>query len=477
MRGFAGRRRELAILQAEVEAIRASGEGRFVTVRGRRRVGKSWLVEEFIDRSRLPHVFFAASKHTPERELTLLAEKIASSSLPSRAVAQGGIVFQTWEAALVTAAAGATREQPSVIVIDEFPWLLESRSSGEVEGSVNTAWERSLSRQPVLLILVGSDLGMMSALTEYGRPLHQRPTRELVVMPLSPVEVAQLTGRHGVDALEAYLVTGGFPKIAGSWRAGTLREFLSEALADEGHPLVSTGRLILDAEFPPGAQARSILSVIGPDERTHKAIAEETRIEPKNLTPPLRTLMDRKRVVEARLPLSTAPSTDTRYGVTDPYLRFYLRFIEAQLAEIERRRGRMLLAGILAAWETFRGRSIEPLIREGIEHLLPDPRFGEASVVGGYWTKRNDPEIDLVGADRRRPPVKGIAFIGSIKWRARAPFDGSDVADLIRKAAQVPGVTPSTRLVGVSRAGFEPARVQLSAALEADELLAAFPAG
>lgn len=474
MKGFVGRERELAVLNAEIEAIRTDRQGRFVTVRGRRRVGKSWLVEEFIERSRLPHVFFAASKHTPERELTLFAEKIASSTLPSATVVSGGTLFTTWEAVLVTAASGATREQPSVIVIDEFPWLLEGRSASEIEGSINTAWERTLSRQPVLLILVGSDLGMMSALTEYGRPLHQRPTREMVVPPLSPIEVARLTGRTGSDALDAYLVTGGFPKIAGTWTSGSLREFLTDALADEGHPLVSTGRLILDAEFPPGAQARSILSVIGADERPHKAIADETRIESKNLTPPLRTLIDRKRVIEARLPLSIARSTDTRYGVTDPYLRFYLRFVDAQLAEIERGRGRVLVPGILAAWETFRGRSIEPLIREAIEHLLPDPRFGDASVVGGYWTKKNDPEIDLIGADRRKPPVKRIAFIGSIKWRARGRFDGSDLAELIRKGAQIPGVTTSTPLVGVSRAGFEPIRAQLAAALDGDELLAAF---
>ncbi len=75
MRGFYGRRQELARLDADLEAIRSDGRGRLITVRGRRRVGKSWLIEEFIERSKAPHVFFAASRQTPERELARFGER------------------------------------------------------------------------------------------------------------------------------------------------------------------------------------------------------------------------------------------------------------------------------------------------------------------------------------------------------------------------------------------------------------------
>jgi hypothetical protein len=43
----------------------------------------------------------------------------------------------------------------------------------------------------------------------------------------------------------------------------SLREFLADQLADDGTPLVTTGRLILDSEFGANTQARSILSVLG----------------------------------------------------------------------------------------------------------------------------------------------------------------------------------------------------------------------
>ncbi len=480
MKGFVGRRSLLDRLTAEVDEARTTGQGRFVTVRGRRRVGKSWLIEEFIERSGLPAVFFAASGQTPERELALFAEKLAQSTLPSAELASN-VRFETWEAALVAASSQATADNPSVIVLDEFPDLCELRRNSEgdltgspQEGSLRKAWDQVLSRRPVLLILVGSDLSMMEALTLYGRPLHQRPTRELVVPPLNPHEVAVMTGRAGAQALEAYLVTGGFPKIAAAWTEGDLRSFLEGSLADDGSPLVSTGRLILEAEFRSSVQARSVLSAIGTGSRTNKAISDASGITTNHLTYPLKVLLD-KRVIATSLPLSARSSTDRRYAVADPYLRFYLQFLDLGYGEIERGRGRILVPGIIESWDTYLGLAVEPIIRSAIENLLPDARFGSAQVVGGFWNRDHSVEVDLIGADRRDPPVEAVAFIGSIKWRQRKPATGSDIAELIRSGSQIGGVTSDTRLVLVTRAGIQDVKAPLAAVLEPDELLASFP--
>jgi AAA+ ATPase superfamily predicted ATPase len=480
LKGFVGRRSLLERLVAEVDEIRRTGQGRFVTIRGRRRVGKSWLVEEFLERSGLPAVFFPASGQTAERELSLFAGQLAQSRLPSAELA-ADVRFETWEAALVAASSGAEVASPSVIVLDEFPDLCEFKrdADGEItgspeEGSLRKAWDQVLSRRPVLLVLIGSDLSMMEALTAYGRPLHQRPSRELVVPPLNPREVAAMTGRSGAEALEAFLVTGGFPKIAAAWSGGGLRSFLERSLADDGSPLVSTGRLILQAEFRSSVQARSVLSAIGTGARTNKAIADATGITTNHLTYPFRVLTD-KRVIATGLPLSTKASTDRRYAVADPYLRFYLRFLDAGYGEIERGRGRVLVPWIMKSWETYLGLAIEPLIRDAIESVLPDERFGGAQVVGGFWNRDHSVQVHLIGADRREPPVGGIAFIGSVKWHPRRPATGSDIAELVRSGARIPGVTSDTPLVVVTRSGVRDVRATLSAVLGPDELLESFP--
>ena len=315
---------------------------------------------------------------------------------------------------------------------------------------------------------------MMEALTVYGRPLYQRPSRELVVPPLNPREVAAMTGLTGAEAVESYLVTGGFPKIAAAWGSGGLRPFLERSFADDGSPLVSTGRLILEAEFRASVQARSVLSAIGMGARTNKAIAGATGITTNHLTYPFKVLID-KRVIATKLPLSMKASSDRRYVVADPYFRFYLRYLDGAYGEIERGRGRALVPGILSTWETYVGMAVEPLVREAIEQILPDDRLGDAEVVGGFWNRDHSVEIDLIGADRREPPVQQISFIGSIKWRQRRPATSSDIAGLVRSGTRVPGVTPDTRLVLVTRSGVQDVGLPVAAILTPDELLASYP--
>ena len=128
-------------------------------------------------------------------------------------------------------------------------------------GAVQTAWDRTLSKQPVLLLLVGSDQAMMEMITTPRQPLHQRPSREMLVPPLNPAEAAALSGLAGAEALDSYLVTGGFPKVVRAKMGRSLKDFLADQLADDGTALVTTGRLILDSEFGTNTQARSILSV------------------------------------------------------------------------------------------------------------------------------------------------------------------------------------------------------------------------
>ena len=476
MRQFVGRADLLDRLTSEWKNVQGNGDGRMVTVRGRRRVGKTWLVEEFVERVLPPAVFFAASHQTDDRELSLFAQELAASTLPSRRLGEGA-QFTNWQSALVAAAIETDRARPNVIVIDEFPYLLGSteQSRSAVLGAVQTAWDRTLSKQPVLLILVGSDLSMMEQITSHGRPLYQRTSREIVVPPLDPAEAAKLSGLSGADALDSYLVTGGFPKVVRAKMGQSLKDFLDDQLADDGSPLVTTGRQVLDAELTPNIQARAILSVLGEGFRRRTDIAKEIGVVERNLQPPLDTLVEKKRIVDRRRPLSLSTSRDTRYEIVDPYLRFFMRFIERYRGEIERGRGRVVAKKILLDWPTYRGKAIEALVREAIDEILPDPRFGAANVVGGFWTEDYQTEIDLIGADRREPPAGQISFIGTVKWRESKPMTQPDFNALVRQGAAVPGVGSDTKAVGVSRAGFDPAAAGMfDVALEPDELLAAW---
>ena len=66
-------------------------------------------------------------------------------------------------------------------------------------------------------------------------------------------------------------------------------------------------------------------------------------------------------------------------------------------------------------------------MRDAIQMMLPDPRFGAAEFVGSFWNRDNSVEVDLVGG-RGQAGSREIDFVGSIKWRERDKFDRSDSA-------------------------------------------------
>ena len=229
--------------------------------------------------------------------------------------------------------------------------------------------------------------------------------------------------------------------------------------------------------MPTAVAARTILSVIGAGARTHKGIVDGSGIEGKHLGYSLRSLAEKSIVVSA-LPLSAAKSDARRYHVGDPYLRFWLRFIEPIRGEIGRGIGATNAPRIARLFNDYSGTAVEPIVRSSIERMSAagDARLGGARVVGGYWTKDNQVEVDLVGADRDEPGEGlRLAFIGTVKWRSTRPLDGSDIADLEKATMRMTGADPTTPVVAVSRRGFQ--RIARPfVGVSAEEILEAFPA-
>ena len=452
MTRFVGRQKELAVLSRELglvaEEVGGERPGRCLLVRGRRRVGKSRLVERFVDRADVPAVFFTATGASRAEDLRGLVQDVGESTLPARTLFTSANPAD-WGAALTLLAAALPDDRPSVVVIDEVPYLMDPERA--FEGLLQRAWDRELVRKPVLLVLIGSDLSMMEALNSYERPFHQRG-REMVVGPLNPAEVARMLGLPPAQAFDAALVTGGLPLVCADWPSGAgLDDFLKDALGNPVSPLLVSAERSLAAEFPQQAQAAAVLTAIGSGERTFTNIAKAAGgIGSTPLQRALTLLVD-KRVVAAELPLSTRPSRDRRYRVEDPYLRFWLHFVQPHMAEIERGRGDLTLDRIRQGWTAWRGRAVEPLVREALARILPDGEVPAAPAVGGYWTRTNDVEIDIVGADRA-PVARRLLFVGSIKWLERSTFDRHDMAALLKHRAALTDEPLPT--VAVSRSGF-----------------------
>jgi uncharacterized protein len=233
-------------------------------------------------------------------------------------------------------------------------------------------------------------------------------------------------------------------------------DHLRQELANPLSPLLMAGELSLLGEFPEGSRTSAVLEAVGSGERAFTMIAtaagDATPLSSGTLAPILDTLLS-KRVLAADSPLSTRPDTkNKRYRIADSYLRFWLAFLQRGLPLVERGRGDLLLDRIDRSWTSWRGRAVEPIVRESLTRLAPDDRWPDTEAVGGWWNRQNNPEIDLVGADRQ-PTARTIHFLGSIKWLEAQSFDRRDYNCLVRDMLAVPGASQETPLVAVSRSG------------------------
>lgn len=451
---FYGRSREIAMLDRFLKRVQDGGRtgrpGKAVLIRGRRRVGKSRLVEEFIDRAGVPSLFYTASAQSnTATDLRLFIEAGAASTLPQAGVFAGQSPLD-WDAALQLLATALPTDSPSIVVLDELPYLIATDPG--FEGTLQKLYDRELSHKPVLLLCVGSDVAMMERLNQYDRPFHQRGT-EMVVPPLSPADIADMIGLEPAEAFDAFLISGGLPLVLDEWpTGGSVADYLAEAVTDPTSALIVSGERSLAAEFPAEAQARLVLSAIGSGERTHTLIGRAAGGLPATSLNRALQLLASKRVVEAVSPLSTRPSKETRYYISDPHLRFWLAFVGPYLAEIERGRGNLTLERIQTSWLAWRSRAIEPVVRESLFRLRDGGLPDDTGAIGGYWTRTNDPEIDIVGADRG-PIANRITAVGSIKWLERKSFDARDLSRLVVHRSQLPGADESTPLIAVSRSG------------------------
>ena len=179
-----------------------------------------------------------------------------------------------------------------------------------------------------------------------------------------------------------------------------------------------SAQLSLAAEFPDQAQARMVLAAIGSGERTFTNIARAAGDIAHSTLSRAADLLISKGVVAGELPVSLSPSKERRYRITDSYLRFWLAFLGPHLAEIDRMRSDLTLARIERSWTDWRGRAVEPLVREALARLLParghPGRAGDRRLLDPQQRRR---DRHRRGRPRARSPSSCCSSARSSGWR------------------------------------------------------------
>ncbi len=455
MAQFIGRERELAAL----EEMWARPNAQFLVTYGRRRTGKTALLLRFAQGK--PYLYWPASQSSATYLLRSFSQALwnhANPSLPAAA----DFTFGHWEQALRFAGELATRDR-LLLIIDEFPYL--ARADPSLPSLLQNAWDHQLKEKSLFLAITGSHIGMMeNTVLSYRAPLYGRATGVLQVKPMSLADARQFLPAYSTtQAMEAYAILGGIPAYLEQFDDSRPLEhnIRTRILSLTSFFLIDPLYLLNEALHEP-RNYHAICAAIGVGARRPSEIASMTGLERTNLPKYLNTLQTLG-FLERRLPVSWREGTDGRgiYVIKDHYLRFYFRFLQPYLADLERGNLVGVMSRITSQLPAYVGRSLfeelcqEWVLNKGLRGELP---FRPARV-GAYWDDKV--EIDVTSVS----PGERALLVGEAKYTA-SPV-GEDVLEGLRAKTQALGVPAGWQVHEAifSRSGFT-ASLQARAAQE-----------
>ena len=438
---FYNRERELALLE-ELDAIRPS----FLVILGRRRVGKTELIREFI-KDRRSLYLYVDDRKGPELLLSEFSEQVRSQlGFPEY------VSFDTFDGLLRFLMTGAG---DAVVVIDEFQRLEAIDPS--VVTSLQDLWDREGKERGPFLIASGSSMGMMHRIfLGSGAPLFKRADNVVTLRPFSLASVFDVLEGIGVGKAETkvdlFCLFGGMVHYYNQmerYGAKSLRSTLDRLVLDDLAPLRNEVRDILVEGFGrKHATTFEILAAIADGRHTMSEIGDVVSVKASSLSPYLGDLRDVLQLVDHSVPVLEDPvrSKKGRYTLRDNLFRFYFRFIFPNSSLYEVGSYDRLREIIQAGWGDHKGKAFEAEARS-----ILSPRLAtEYSNVGWFWDRRGN-EIDLVGIDGKG---RRMLLVEMKAKRLRFAEARRVLRDLEAKARHVP-YQPREVLLGLVACGVE----------------------
>ena len=423
---FYDRERELEKLNGIYSYLGSS----FVVIYGRRRVGKTTLVREFL-KDKLGLYFFVGEKDEALllEEWSREVEERLSSHLPPYVKPKFGSLEELMEFLL-----DFSRERTLVVVFDEFQNFRTVKPS--FFSSLQRLWDEKKNSSNVMLIAVGSYVGMIKRIF-MGRkePLFGRVDEWIKLKPFDfwtawgfVRSLVDIDPRHFV---ELYSALGGMPRyllyIPRYYRGNSI-DAVKGLFFDEFAPLREEGLNVLKLEF--GRFYRSyfsILEAVSLGRVTPKEISDKTGLKPLTVGKYLSELTNHYEYLTKEVPVTENPlkTRKVAYRISDEFFNFWFRFIYHNYTALEENPERVF-ERFKAEFPAFVGETYERIAREFVKKQ--DLGF-KPERVGRWWHKGE--EIDVVAYDRQN------VAIFEVKWRKLSQGDERRVLKALEKKAEL----------------------------------------
>ena len=448
MEKFYCREEELRKLNKRYHA----GDFECIIIYGRRRVGKTTLINEFCKDK--PTIFFSALNTTEIENLESLSKSIMNYERPDMDVTPE---FKTYDAALDELTALAMHER-IVFVIDEYPYLAKAKPSisAMLQHIIDHKWNNS----KMFLILCGSSMSFMEdQVLGQESPLYGRRTGQFKIAPLDYKESAVFhPDLSNEDNALIYGITGGVPHYINKLGVKeSVDEALLDNLFDRSSYLYEEPANLLKQELREPAIYNAIITAIAQGASRINDIALKTGQENSVVSKYLGTLIDLG-IVKKETPVTEKIGKKTIYELADNFFRFWYRFVPANMSAIDSGRIQKSYANsIKKNLPDYMGLTFEHMCRDYLLYYEKDLPI-ELNQVGQWWGTDNknkkQVQIDIVGT-----PVEGDEYIiGSCKYRNEKI--GLDELELIREYAQVFGKGKKYYYYIFSKGGFTEGLIQ-----------------
>jgi len=407
---FVDRREELEFLERKYQ----EPGPQFLILYGRRRVGKTELVLKFVERK--PNVYFLAIRAGERENLELffkaLAEHFGEEVLT---------LEKNWENAFRFLSKSNER---LVLVFDEFPYLIEANPA--ISSIFQRGWDLYLSKTNLVLVLVGSSIGMMeNEVLSHRSPLYGRRTGQWKLAPLSFKHLKDFFPSYSAeDRVRVYATLGGVPAYLVKF--DPRKDFwgnVREKLLTKGEFLYGEVEFLLREELREPKIYVSILRGIAAGASTLGELMNLTGIERYKLSAYLQTLAELG-LVRREVPITEneLKSKKGRYFISDNFFAFWFRYVAPNLSRLEKGESVLVLDEIRKDFDSYLGKVFEDLAME----FLREQGYSRV----GRWWHRED-EIDVVA-------MGGETIFCEVKWSDldRAQCMGI-IQELKRKSTKV----------------------------------------
>jgi AAA+ ATPase superfamily predicted ATPase len=429
---FVSRENELHALQE----LYNENKFQMIVMYGRRRVGKTTLISEFIKNK--PAIFFSAGEANNKMNLAMFSEEVyAFFDIPKVTGA-----FNNWHDAFMFIAEKA-KTQKFILAIDEFPYIAEVNK--EVKSILQNIIDHELLDTKLYLILCGSQISFMEReVLGYKSPLFGRRTAQFRVDSFDYYDAAKmLPFATSEDKIKYYACVGGTPHyLAQIDKESTFEENIKKLFFRPRGYLYSEPTMLLQQELREPAMYNSIISAIATGANRLNDIAVKVDEDTAKVMKYINTLVGLK-IIQKDIPFGENPERSRKgiYKLSDNCFKFWYRYVFLNKTSIENGLGDEVAENyVFPELSSFSGRhAVEDICKQYIIRRSKERKLPFLALNFGTWWG-NDPEtktnadIDIVADNKHEKKV----ILCECKWK-NEKTDVNEIKKLMEKSRLLPG--------------------------------------